>query len=187
MSSLRTVAGQTLGHVPCRAANPAGHVPRRGPGMGMLALCPLLGDQHWACPAELLEGSARGWEVPRRAGFAAGHVPLRGPTLDMSLAGLKTHGTCPSARARDGHIGLMSIPRDQHWHVPRQQARPHPGLSPGCGARDPSAARSGRSRPGSPGARRLRACPACGCPATTGRSSQPFPPASGRTWRRRRG
>ena len=40
----------STGHVPWRARNPAGHVPRRGPGMGILALCPLLGSNAGHVP-----------------------------------------------------------------------------------------------------------------------------------------
>ena len=66
-------------------------------------------------------GAGQGWHIgvmsiPRDQ---HGHVPCRaahfrravprGPALGMSLAGLKFRGTCPSPRASDGHIGVMSI------------------------------------------------------------------------------
>ena len=103
---------------PLEGSNPAGHVPRRGPGMGILALCPLLGTNTGLIPRR-----GRGLCAPKKARPAecvipAAYVRPRGPTLDMSTGGAKSRRACPSARSRDGHIGIMSIARLQHWACP---------------------------------------------------------------------
>ena len=108
------------GHVPWRAEIPL-DMPR-GPGQGWT---------YWHyvhCWGPRLGMSRVGTEVcahARKACFAelvnpAAHVPPRGPTLDMSTTGPKSCWACSAARARDGHIGNMSITRDQHWACPAE-------------------------------------------------------------------
>ena len=108
------------GHVPCSPQNPR-DMPR---GQG----------QQWAywhyvhCSGPTLGMSRVGTEVcahARKARFAelvnpAAHVPPRAPRMGMSTAGPKSCWACPSARAGDGHIGVMSIARDQHWACPAE-------------------------------------------------------------------
>ena len=106
------------GTCPLKGSISAGQVARRGPALDMsleglksgwtcpsarardghIGIMSVARDQHWACPAEgtgslRTPGKARSTE---RVNPAA-HVRPRGPTLDMSLPGLKSRWTCPSA------------------------------------------------------------------------------------------
>ena len=109
------------GHVPWRAEIPL-DMPR-GPGQGWAY-------RHYVhCSGPTLGMSRVGTEVcahARKARFAelvnpAAHVPPRAPRMGMSTAGPKSCWACPSARAGDGHIGVMSIARNQHWACPGER------------------------------------------------------------------
>ena len=85
----------------------AGHVPLLGPGVDMMALCPVAGAKTGHVPrgARARADLDLGLEQ-----VAAGHVPLLGPGMDMMPL-------CPVAGAKTGH-------------VPRRGAATRPELSP---------------------------------------------------------
>ncbi len=112
------LARASTGHVPWRAQIPQGMSLGAGQGLGILASCPLLGTNTGHIPRR-----GRGLCAPKKARPAecvnpAAYVRPRGPTLDMSTGGAKSRWACPTARARDGHIGIMSIARLQRWACP---------------------------------------------------------------------
>ena len=106
---------------PCHGPPSTGHVPRTGPGLGTMHLCPRARSKNGHVPRERASKmSMSGGEGSRGACPAPGHGAGL-PALDMSRARGQDWAQSTYAHGRDSKNG----------HVPRERA-PKMSMSPGA-------------------------------------------------------